>query len=496
MKKTFFLIAILAVTSFSFVRAQDLSMGICPMPQEVNLSEQNYVPYAHVTIACGEKDAADWAARHLKEWYAECAPEVKAVRYKGGADGAEAYTISIDAKEVKVQAATLQGVRYALYSLRQIAIPARGTQTIQGWIVPCGTIKDQPDIAFRGMHISWFIEMAPWEAERLIRLSAYYKLNYVIIEPWGSFKSEVAPWCNWPDAPLTIDEAHRLTALAKDLGVTLIPQINMFGHATSSSVGNGKHAVLDFGPQYQPLFEPDEGWNWCLTNPETRKLLIARMEEMHEAFGNPPYFHIGCDEASAPSCPNCKARPYGEIVVEHLKAMNDAISKRGAHAMMWHDMLLRWGDPRWSGFVANGSEETANMVKDMPKDIVICDWYYGDVKESYPSLAYFKEQGFPVLSCPWNNRAGIVAQGKQVQQLGLDGILGTLWNTYFGPTLSAIFTNTANVAWNPDVATPGMYRSSLFKTHLRQIGWDMHVDDYERTGWIDYQIEPQTTQYR
>lgn len=37
--------------------------------------------------------------------------------------------------------------------------------------------------------------------------------------------------------------------------------------------------------------------------------------EMHEAFGNPPFFHIGCDEADPPVCPTCcVVKPYAKLV--------------------------------------------------------------------------------------------------------------------------------------------------------------------------------------
>ena len=108
--------------------------------------------------------------------------------------------------------------------------------------------------------------------------------------------------------------------------------------------------VLDVAPEYEPLFEPG-GWNWCLTNPEAQRVLRELIVEMHEDFGNPPYFHLGCDEAQPPSCPECRKRPYGELICEHISRLADFVKSRGACAMIWHDMLLDSGDPRWQGFV-------------------------------------------------------------------------------------------------------------------------------------------------
>ena len=150
---------------------------ICPEPQFSEISPTDYVPLKEVTLSCPDDDAPMWAQKHLREWYGEYAPRVVPVlgRKAGGAEGE--YELEIGRKEVKIKAGTLQGVRYALYSLRQLAIPSRGTAKVSGWIVPIATVKDRPGLAFRGIHICWFHETEPWEVERLVRRAAYHKLN-------------------------------------------------------------------------------------------------------------------------------------------------------------------------------------------------------------------------------------------------------------------------------------------------------------------------------
>ena len=467
-----------------------IAPSVCPEPVYSKISPTDYVPLKEVVLSCPDEDAPVWAERHLKEWYGEFAPKVLPVtgRKRAGKEGE--YELEIGTNGVTVRAGTLRGVRYALYSLRQLAIPARGTEKVGGWIAPVSSVKDGPDLAFRGIHICWFHETEPWEVERLVRLAAYYKLNYAVIEPWGSFRSDVAPWYGWPDGSMTKAEIARIKAIADDLGITLIPQINVFGHATMSRGGAGKHAGLDFNPEYQPLFEPYGGWNWCLSNPATRDLLKNLIAELHEAFGNPPFFHIGGDEANPPSCPECIKHPYSELFLNHIKALSETIVARGAKPMMWHDMLLRRGDPRWEGFYANGTEDTASGFLDFPRDIVICDWYYGGAREDYPTLDYFRSLGFPVLTCPWNNREGIVVQSRRAHETGLDGVLGTLWHHYFGGELAMIYPTLANAAWKADPSYQGV-RAYTFYNHLRQVGWDMGVTDPRRAGiWYD-EIPPE-----
>lgn len=465
------------------------SLVVCPAPKQASLSETEYHPLERVVVSCSDPDAVQWAERHLTEWYGDFSPKVEKGPSSNFPDGKEEYSLQIGKNGVRVKASTLQGIRYGLYSLRQLAIPKRGTATVQGWIVPAGEIHDEPTMGFRGIHICWFRENEVWEIERFIRLAAYYKLNYAVIEPWGTYEFNSAPWLSWPDVRMTKEEVHRLKAIADDLGVTLIPQFNMFGHASQARSGASKHAVLDFSPEYQPLFEPEGGWTWCLSNPETRKLLLSVIDEMMEDFGNPPYFHIGFDEAEAPSCPECLKRPYSQLFLSHIEAIAGELHKRGATPMMWHDMLLEGGDPRWKGFYASGTEDTSAAAAAIPGDIVICDWYYDNPMESYPTLEYFKSIGHPVLTCPWLNVNGMKAQASAVSRYGLDGMLGTLWHHYFGYDMENVFHYLSGCTWNPD-NVPDL-RRLVFATHLRQIGWDMENTDPVHAGTRHFDIAPQ-----
>ena len=165
----------------------------------------------------------------------------------------------------------IAGVRWARYTLRQLAIAKRGTMKTEGMILPTLSISDSPHLAFRAVHLCWFPETRPAQIERAVRLAALLKFNCAILEPLGTYKSEKHPWRCWPDAPMTKAETRRLVALGKDLGITLIPQINCYGHASYLRSISNKHSALDMHPEYAPLFEPG-GWNWCLSNPETQRV--------------------------------------------------------------------------------------------------------------------------------------------------------------------------------------------------------------------------------
>ena len=479
-----------------------IELAPLPMPRSFESDMDAPVPFDTTTVVmvdCPDAGAAPWLARHFAEWFGAQAPQAIAANLSTSqpfhlSTSPEAYAIAADADGVRIAANTLAGVRWAAYTLRQLAIAKRGTFKTEGRILPTLEISDAPRLSFRGIHLCWFPETRVEQIERAIRLAALLKFNYAIVEPWGVFASERHPWYGWTEKPATKAEIARLAALGRDLGITLIPQLNVFGHAPASRGCSLKHATLDLRPEYEPLFEPG-GWNWCLSNPETQRVLRDLADELHEAFGRPPCFHLGCDEAQPPSCPECRRHPYGELVCEHIAGLADFVGKLGARAMIWHDMLLDRADPRWDGFVKSGSKITATLADALPKDVIICDWQYsyGDRKETrsdWPTMAYFKEKGFSVVGCPWLNFNAMEPMADFLARNGGFGFLETTWHHMRGGEWADMFRCASAAAWGTPVPPcPPMF-DTPFAIALRLVGHDMGISDYLDTGILNHQIPP------
>ncbi len=475
-----------------------LQMSVCltaEAAQTFSWDKNNWVAFddtVTATVECPDPAAAEWVKTHFAEWYGAHAPNVT-----GGTTGLalqagdEAYAAEVNADGVKIHARTLAGARWATYTLRQIAIAKRGTFKTEGMLLPTMKISDAPHLPFRAIHFCWFPEVRPQQIERAIRLAALMKFNYAIIEPWGMYKSEKHPWWPWPQANMTKAEVSRLVAIGKDIGITLIPQINCYGHASSSRGCTIKHSALDIHPEYEPLFEPG-GWNWCLSNPETQRVLRELIAEMHENFGNPPYFHIGCDEAERQSCPECVKTPNGELVLKHITGLAEFVKSRGARAMMWHDMLLDRADFRWKGFTVCGNKETGAILDKLPKDIIICDWQYQDTAQhekgaltDWPTMTYFKEQGFSVACCPWMNDKSMKPMADHIVKIGGFGFIETTWHHLRGSEWQKMYMGAAYAAWGSPVS-----HDVSFQRSLRLVGQDMKVTDYLDTGFLNYQVSP------
>ena len=462
--------------------------------QEFHYDTKTYVPFdaaTTVTLTCPDPAAAKWLEAHFAEWYGKAAPKV-VVGATGlaVAEDDEAYAANVDEGGVKIAANTLAGTRWASYTLRQLAIAKRGAFKTEGRLLPKLSTRDRPHLAFRAVHLCWFPEVRPQQMERAIRLAALLKFNYAIIEPWGMYKSEKHPWWSWPQANLTKSEVKRLVALGKDIGITLIPQINCYGHASASRGCTIKHSALDIHPEYEALYEPG-GWNWCLSNPETQRVLRELIAEMHEDFGNPPYFHIGCDEAfGAQSCPACVKTPHGELALKHFNGLSAFLKTRGARAMMWHDMLLEKSDPRWAGFIKFGRKEASSILAGLSKDIIICDWQYWDKTKDkdgkdWPTMTYFADKGFSVAGCPWMNYKAMMPMAKHLVKINGFGFIETTWHRLRGKDWENMYKLGAYAAWGSPVS-----HDVSFQRSLRLVGNDMKVTDYLDTGYLNNQVPP------
>ena len=455
-------------------------ISVAPAPVEISTDWSVRVPLdGKVTVRCAEAtdDGARWIGEKFAAWFGR-RPQVTDEPSAGEVAEEEGYRIDADADGIRIAARTMQGVRYAAYTIRQLAIPRRGTLKTDGFILPRTTVRDAPAITRRFLHLCWLPEYSTDEMERRIRLAATLKFNYIILESWGVFRSERHPWWGWQDGKMTPAEVRRLVALGRDLGVTLAPQLNVFGHAAMSRIKSGKHAVLDFQDEYAPLFEPNGGWNWCLSNPEARRILKDLVREEWEAFGRPPFIHIGFDEAHEPSCPDCMARPYHELVGEHLRDMCAFVRELGARPMVWDDMFFAKGvkEDAALGLWGNGTPETKALVSTLPKDVIFCPWDYKERKgkfSDYPKLTYFQTNGFDVVAAPCYVAASCAAQGRIVRERKLFGYMGTSWIYCFGGLYADVFTYNAFAAWGAEVGDYERDSKISFMRVLRDVTHDV-----------------------
>ena len=108
-------------------------------------------------------------------------------------------------------------------------------------------------------------------------------------------------------------------------------------------------------------------------------------------------------------------------------------------------------------------------------------------------MRFFADGGFDVLVCPWLNREGTVGLGRTAARERLLGMLATTWHISHDRKFPDIYGVAASAAWNPEATLPTLPgRRLTVALHTRQIGWDMGIDGYEKTGWCQRQVDPGT----
>ena len=319
---------------------------------------------------------------------------------------ARGYAISAERQRILVAGASEQGAFYGVQTLRQLLRPTvsasgekqnadSSSQTpLLGMTVkkedrasdahvteldcPAVAIRDWPAMKWRGASID--ISRGPIPTldfmERQIRTLAAYKLNL-----YGLYMEDVftvkgngifAP----PDA-LTPDQITQLVAYAKKYYVTIMPELETFGHL---------HNVLRYDA-YSDLAETPHGAVLTPTQPGSYDLIGKLISEMAPLFPG-PFFHIGADETNELGQGKTKdliaQQGLGPVYLAHIAKLDAMLKPFHKQTMFWADI----------------AEKFPQLLPTLPKDLIAVVWTY-DVKPSYDAdLDPFKSAGLPIFVSP------------------------------------------------------------------------------------------------
>ncbi|GEM_PF-542029 len=192
----------------------------------------------------------------------------------------EGYRLEITTKGITISAVSEVGVIRAKQTLDELAVRAPGA-------IPCCEIVDWPAFKVRGfMHDVGrsFIEFETLK-RHLVNL-ARFKVNvfhWHMTDHYGfRFESKTYPQLHtkgmtrFEGKYYTQEQCKELDALAKSLGINIIPEIDIPGHSTA--------------------FTNAMGYTMASANGKTALKTI--LKELSDCFPNAPYIHIGCDETS------------------------------------------------------------------------------------------------------------------------------------------------------------------------------------------------------
>ena len=291
----------------------------------------------------------------------------------------EAYSITVDDKIV-ARGGSYQALAMAKTSLLQLAFVENGQLAF-----PVLNINDQPDVHYRGL----MIDLARnWHEvstiKKLIDLAAFYKSSYVHLHftDYQSYTlpSRAYPKLSTPDRHYSFEELKDLEAYASLRGITLIPEIDIPGHASS---------IVKAYPEIFGIEAIDENpWTVNMGKEEVYEALAAIFGEITPIFKSTPIIHIGGDEAifhKLPEDPNVQAfmkeHELGDDIHElyryFLVRMNDLIKSHGKQMAVWE------------GFRRNGEVP-------IPKDILV---YEFETNRYLPN--HLVEDGYTVINTSW-----------------------------------------------------------------------------------------------
>ncbi len=372
----------------------------------------------------------------------------------------EGYLLCVDREKACVLATRPRGFLYGCLTLVQLIRPNSGealpractsegeevfvsadqgaggsesSPAVPGAWVPGVWICDWPYLRFRGVHLCIFPNTELPAIRQAILWSARFKCNAVVIEPWASLKSRKRPETAY-EHTYSPEQIRTLVLLGQALQMDMIPMLNSWGHASGMRSRSGEHVVLDRFPEFRPLYEGD-GWSFRLSNPAIYDHLFDRYGELLELFRPVRYFHVGMDEAwghlGAVKLELPPGKQPHELTAEHLLKLHRYFADRKIQILMWHDMLIRRGDPEVGGAGPAGSFPPYNThlaLDKLPRDIIIAAWNY-DVASKWAIPKYFRDKGFPVVVCPWKSRSNTIFLVNLAKELDLLGVLATTWDS-------------------------------------------------------------------
>ena len=336
----------------------------------------------------------------------------------------ESYNLKIAPQGIDISGSDYAGLFYGLQTLVQIL---ETTKINNSPAVTSVLIEDRPRFRWRGMLLDVARHMFPADfIKRYIDIIAAHKMNVfhwhltedqgwrMPIKKYPKLK-DIAAWRketlvgHYRDKPhqfdgkpyggfYTEEEIKDIIDYASDRSVTIVPEIEMPGHAT---------AALSAYPQLSCTGGPHEAetvWGvhkevFCAGNEETFDFLENVLEEVAQIFPG-PYIHIGGDECPKTrwaECEKCQARIADEgLKDEHelqsyfIKRIEKILEKFDKRLVGWDEILEGGLAPNavvhsWRGM--DGGIEAANAGHEVimsPTTYVYFDYYQSEDRENEP----------------------------------------------------------------------------------------------------------------
>ena len=226
----------------------------------------------------------------------------------------ESYELTITKKGLQLSANSPAGIFRGIQTIRQI-LPAKiELSTLQEgpWVIPTGTITDQPEYSYRGAMLDvsrHFFQVE--DVKRFIDLISYYKMNalHLHLSDDQGWRIEIKSWPNLAihggstqvgggtGGYYTQEQYSDIVKYAQERYIIIVPEIDMPGHTNAALAS---YAELNCNGKATELYTGTEvGFStFCAKKEVTYKFIDDVVREI-VALTPGPYFHIGGDESHA-----------------------------------------------------------------------------------------------------------------------------------------------------------------------------------------------------
>ena len=281
---------------------------------------------------------------------------------------AEAYTLFIYTNGVEVFGGSAAGVYYGLQTLMQMLPPEIECDTVvrgREWSLPIAVVDDYPRFKYRGMHVDPCRHFMPLEhIRKQVDWMSKFKMNrlhlhltddqmwtfevkkYPLLTEIGTQRTNV-DGSVYKGGYFTQEELKELVEYAKVRGVTIVPEIEMPGHAMAALAAYPEYGCTG-GPYKVRTTWGVEEHLLCAGNDSVFQFVEDILTELTAVFPS-EYIHIGGDECPTNiwhECPRCQARMQAEGLQTEvelhgyfIRRVEQILHKLGRKMIGWDEIL-------------------------------------------------------------------------------------------------------------------------------------------------------------
>lgn len=444
MKYLFFAIAALCICGTSLAQG----IRIIPQPESVTPSSTSFTLSETTSVLSKDKAKTEKSVNYFKDYvkkYYGFTPDGKETKsnllvFRLTAptenDTTGSYTLTVDADSVVIAAASEEGLFYGMQTLIQL-LPTTVSTTLT---IPGVTVKDAPRMAYRGMMLDCGRHFMPVDfVKQYIDFLALHKFNtfhWHLTEDQGwrieikkyPLLTKIGAWRNgtvighYPGSGndnektggfYTQQEIKDVVKYAADRYITIIPEIEMPGHASAAIAS---YPQLSCFPNQPTEIAANTPWSGSKTGKQvqqtwgvfpdvyapteyTFKFIENVLDEVIKLFPS-KYIHIGGDECpkdywiKSPYCqqlmtnlgftgtPQHKAEQLQSYFIQRIEKY---LNSKGREIIGWDEILEGGLAPKATVMSWRGEEGGIEAAK-MNHNVIMTPggWMYFDHSQTKP----------------------------------------------------------------------------------------------------------------